>query len=180
MKEGKTLYFDKPGPQNTTAVLEAIRDWIPQVQPAAVIVTTTTGKTALEAARILKDTGARLIGAQFQKHVAEERDWHLDPELAAQCKEAGVEFLPDEPALELLDKERGDIVNAWRCLGQGFKVAVQVASMCVDTGLIPAGATVIAAGGSAKGADVAIVVKPFGAADIFKSKVNEIIALPIK
>jgi len=180
MKEGKTVYFEKPGPQNTTAVMEAIREWIPQIQPAAVIVTTTTGKTALEAARVLKDTGVRLIAVQFQKAVADKNDWHLDPALAEQCRAAGVEFLPEEPVCVLLDNEREDVVNAWRCLGQGFKVAAQVAVMCVDTGLIPEGATVIASGGTHVGADVAIVVKPFGYADVFKSKINEIIALPLK
>ena len=98
--------------------------------------------------------------------------------MAADCRELGVEFLPDEPVVPLLDSEHPDITNAWRTVSQGFKVALQVASMCVDTGLLKPGAHVISIGGTVWGADTGIAVETYGYADVLKSNVTEIIAMP--
>ena len=57
-------------------------------------------------------------------------------------------------------------------------MALQVASMCVDTGLLEDGAFVIALGGTERGADTAVAVQTRGYADILKSNVTEIIAMP--
>jgi len=177
MAEKATLYFEEGGQQQTEATLEAARQRALEVKPEAVIVTSTSGKTALKAAAIFEGTGMRLIAAPFQKHLWEQYA-APDPEMAAQCRQMRVEFLPDEPAVPLLDTERPDIVNAWRAVSHGFKVALQVASMCVDTGLLPDGAEVIAIGGSGTGADTAILVETHGYDQVLSSNVKEIIAMP--
>lgn len=177
MRKAETVYFDNGGPEHTRAALQAAKKRAAEVKPEAVIVTSTTGKTALEAARIFAGTGTRIIAAPFQKHLWEKFS-PLDEQLAVKCRELGVEFLPDEPIVPLLDSERPDIVSAWRSMSQGFKVALQVASMCVDTGLLKPGALVISIGGSGTGADTAIAVRIYGYEDVLKSNVTEIIAMP--
>ena len=177
MSTKPTLYFETGGPEHTTAALEAAKERAAELCVAAVVVTSCSGKTALEAARIFQGTGTRVICAPFQKHLW-GRYSGLDDQYAAPCRELGVEFLPDEPQLELIDRPRSDIVDAWRCVSQGFKVALQVASQCVDTGLLEAGAHVISLGGSDQGADTAVAVRTYGTEEIFKSKVTEIIAMP--
>lgn len=177
MKKADSVYFDKGGPEHTQATLEAAKERAAELKPEAVIVTSSSGKTALEAARIFAGTGARIIAVPFQKH-RWDKHTPLDPELAAGCRELGVEFLPDEPVVSLLDPERPDIVNAWRTVSQGFKVALQVASMCVDTGLVRPGALVISIGGSGEGGDTAIAVETQPYADVLESNVTEIIAMP--
>ena len=172
-----TVYFDKGGPEHTQATLQAAKERATKLKPEAIVVTSTSGKTALEAARIFAGTGIRIIAGPFQKHLWEKYA-PLDPELAAKCRELAVEFLPDEPVVALLDLERPDIVNAWRTVSQGFKVALQVASMCVDTGLLKPGAHVISIGGSERGADTAIAVQIHGYTNVLKSNVTEIIAMP--
>ena len=172
-----TVYFGDGGPQHSIATLRAAKERALELKPTAVIVTSSTGATALEAARIFEGTGIRLIGAPFQRHLW-DRHRPLDPDIVTRCREFGVEFLPDEPRVPMLGEDRPDIVNAWRVVSQGFKVAVQMAAMCVDTGMIEAGALVISLGGSSRGADTAIVVRPQGTANVLKSKVVEIIAMP--
>lgn len=63
-------------------------------------------------------------------------------------------------------------------MSQGFKVALQVASMCVDTGLLKPGAHVISIGGSVRGADTGIAVQIHGYTNVLKSNVTEIIVMP--
>lgn len=177
MNRVDTVYFDKGGPEHTQATLQAAKERAVNLEPKAVVVTSTSGKTALEASRIFTGTGIRIIAAPFQKHLWEKYS-PLDSKPAAECRELGVEFLPDEPIVPLLDSERPDIVNAWRTVSQGFKVALQVASMCVDTGLLKPGDHVISVGGSGQGADTAIAVQTYGYTDVLKSNVTEIIAMP--
>jgi uncharacterized protein len=176
-KQQGTVYFPKGGPERTEATLAAVKARALELKPAAVVVTSTSGKTALAAAKLFAGTGIRLIAAPFQKHLYDKYS-PPDPKLAAECRKLGVEFLPDEPAVPLLDRERPDIVNAWRTVSQGFKVALQVASMCVDTGLLKPGDHVIAVGGSGRGADTAVAVETHGYQDVLKSNVTEIIAMP--
>ncbi len=177
MKQSCTVYFEKGGPEHTQATLQAAKERQAELGTEAIVVTSTTGKTALEAARIFAGTGTRIIAAPFQKHLWEKYR-PLDPQMAAECRELGVEFLPDEPVVPLLDEDRPDIVNAWRTVSQGFKVALQVASMCVDTGLLKPAAAVISIGGSDWGADTAIAIRTYGYSDVLKSNVIEIIAMP--
>ncbi len=177
MHKAETVYFEKGGPKNTTSTLLAVKERITVIKPFAVIITSTSGKTALEAAQILSGTGIRLIAVPFQKHLWGKYS-SPDPNLVAECCELGVEFLPDEPAIPMLSSEHPDIVNAWRTVSQCFKVALQVASMCVDTGLLKPGDEVISVGGSGRGADTAIAVRPYGYNEVLKSNVIEIIAMP--
>jgi len=179
MKKAETVYFEKGGRQRTKATLQAAKERFGALKPEAVVVTTTSGKTALEAAKIFAGTGARIIAAPFQKHLWDRFD-APDPQLAAKCRELGVEWMPDEPAMPLMDDERPDIVNAWRVVSQGFKVALQMAAWCVDTGMLKAGAHVFAMGGSGQGTDTAIAVRTYGYKEVLNSKVTAIIAMPVK
>lgn len=65
-----------------------------------------------------------------------------------------------------------------RIFGQGVKVAVEISCMALDAGLISFGQDVIAIGGSAEGADTAIVICPAHSARIFDTQVREIICMP--
>ncbi|MEG6615967.1 pyruvate kinase alpha/beta domain-containing protein [Peptococcaceae bacterium 1198_IL3148] len=70
------------------------------------------------------------------------------------------------------------IAHTLRMLGQGTKVCVEVAIMALDAGLIPYGEPIIAVGGSARGADTAVIITPSHASSIFKTKIHEIICKP--
>ncbi len=180
MREERIVYFDKAGQKNRVSTMELIKKKALKVKPEAVIITSTSGKTGVEAAKMLNGTGIKLIIVPFQKHIAEKHNWLIDDNLKKQSLELGAIFLPDEPQCKLLDDERNDLVRGWYCLGQGAKVALQVATMCVDTGLIAEGATVISSGGTNDGADAAILMQAYGYDNAQKNRINEIIAMVSK
>jgi hypothetical protein len=70
------------------------------------------------------------------------------------------------------------ISYALRMFGQGTKVCVEIAVMALDSGLIPYGEEVIAIGGSAEGADTAVIITPSHARDIFDTKIHQILCKP--
>lgn len=65
-----------------------------------------------------------------------------------------------------------------RIFGQGVKVAVEIACMSLDAGLVPYGQDIISIGGSAEGADAALVIRPAHSAHFFETQVKEIICMP--
>lgn len=70
------------------------------------------------------------------------------------------------------------IANTLRIFGQGVKVTVEIAVMALDAGLIPYGEDIIAIGGTGRGADTAVVIRPAHAANIFDTYIAEIICKP--
>lgn len=70
------------------------------------------------------------------------------------------------------------VANTLRMLGQGVKVGVEIATMALDAGMIPYGESIIAVGGSGRGADAAIILKPAHAKDILSTRIEEIICKP--
>lgn len=65
-----------------------------------------------------------------------------------------------------------------RIFGQGVKVAVEVAVMALDAGIVPYGEDIVALGGTASGADSAIVIRPAHSNHFFQTEVREIICMP--
>ena len=65
-----------------------------------------------------------------------------------------------------------------RMLGQGTKVCVEIATMALDAGLIPYSKPIIAIGGSAHGADTAIILTPSHASSILDTKIHEVLCKP--
>lgn len=70
------------------------------------------------------------------------------------------------------------IANTLKIFGQGVKVTVEIAVMALDAGLIPYGEDIIAIGGTGKGADTAVVIRPAHAANILDTYIAEIICKP--
>lgn len=70
------------------------------------------------------------------------------------------------------------MASTLRIFGQGVKVAVEISCMALDAGLIPYGQDIIAIGGTAEGADAAIVIRPAHSARFFDTQVKELICMP--
>ncbi len=70
------------------------------------------------------------------------------------------------------------IAHTLRMFGQGVKVCVEIAVMALDAGLIPYGQDIIAIGGTAEGADTAVVIRPAHASNIFSTSISEVICKP--
>ena len=86
MRKSEILYFNRTGPDNTQETLKAAKDRALILHPEAVIMATSSGKTALEAAHIFSGTGMRLIAVSFQKHLWGKYN-PPDERIAAECRE---------------------------------------------------------------------------------------------
>jgi hypothetical protein len=69
------------------------------------------------------------------------------------------------------------MADTLRLFGQGTKVAVEVAVMAADAGAL-SGNDIISIGGSGRGADAALVLKPAHQNNLFDMRIREIICKP--
>jgi hypothetical protein len=65
-----------------------------------------------------------------------------------------------------------------RIFGEGTKVAVEIALMAADAGLVSTQEPCISVGGTGQGSDTAILLQPAHAQNFFDIKILEILAKP--
>jgi hypothetical protein len=70
------------------------------------------------------------------------------------------------------------IANTLRVFGQGMKVACEITLMAADAGLISTQEDAIALGGTGRGVDTAIIVRPVNTTEFFDLRVKEILCKP--
>ena len=184
------VYFDKPGPQNTDAVVEAVRKRREELGIEYVVFASNTGETALKFWNALKDTDAKLVSVTEHAGFSGGDKLFITPERRKELQEKGVEVLI---ASHILSGVGRSITNKFggishveiiaytlRRIGQGIKVAVEISIMAADAALIPTDTEIIAIGGSGRGADAAAVIKPAHMNNFFDMEIREIIAMPRK
>jgi len=175
-----TLYYPSKDIGLTPQTLERVKARAAALGITDVVVASTGGSTgaqaatALEGCRVVAVTHAAGLGVPGLKIQAEHR---------ATIEAAGGVVLAATHAFGGVSNVRaggvGDIVaNTLRCFSQGMKVAVEIAIMAADAGLISCDQEVIAVGGSGRGADTAIVVKPATSGNLFSLDVREILCMP--
>lgn len=70
------------------------------------------------------------------------------------------------------------IAHTLRMFGQGTKVAVEIAVMALDAGLIPYAKPIISLGGTEEGVDTALILYPSHASSILETRIVEILCKP--
>jgi len=70
------------------------------------------------------------------------------------------------------------IAYALRTFGQGTKVAIEIALMTADAGLIRIDEDIISIGGTMSGVDTALLLRPAHTQNFFDLKVREVICKP--
>ncbi|MBI5622878.1 MAG: hypothetical protein HY924_03780 [Elusimicrobia bacterium] len=183
------LYFNEPGAGCLKDCADAAAARAADLGLMHAVCATTSGRTALALARALAKAGskARVVGVAYAENYA--RKWgRLNPRIKVQAEELGVVFCSAGHAMGGINTAISDkfgtltpnklIAAAYYTLGQGFKVAVEVSLMAADQGLVPSGKEVLALGGSANGADTALVIRAACSGEFFKLRVPEIVCLP--
>jgi hypothetical protein len=184
--ELKTTYFENPGKENTEEVLRIVRQRAEELGIKTIVVATTTGDTAVKAMDALQ--GLKVI---VVTHVAGMRGPNTQEFTEESRKivesKGGVVFTTAHIFSGLSAAMRkkfntyiiGDIVaNTLRILGQGLKVVCEIAVMAADGGLVRTDEDVIAIGGTGRGADTAVVLRPVNSNDFFDLKIKEILCKP--
>ncbi len=189
--EKPILYLDKVGEENTDAVIEAAAKRAAELGISHIVVASTSGKTALKMAEAVKGSNIKVIGVSHQYGQKEKGEWEVEEEYKKKLEELGAVITTQSHMFSGIErsvtKKFGGysrievIADTLRSLfGKGFKVAIEVAIMAADSGHIPISEDIeiIAIGGTRRGADVALVLRPAHSNDFFSLQVREIIAMP--
>ena len=183
------MYFDEKGKVNTAKTAElAVRRGL-DLGISHLVIASNTGDTidAFIAAGAL-DQGLKLVcvthHAGFREPGGDEMGRKKRDELEAK----GVSLLTTTHLFGNVERAitskfgglyPGGIISATlRTMGQGMKVCYEVAVMAIDAGLIAHGEEIIAVGGSGRGADTAVVMKPAHAKEFFSTELLEVICMP--
>jgi hypothetical protein len=189
--EKSVIYFDDVGPKNTEEVLRAAARRAGELGIEYIVVASTTGETAIKAAKAFEGHKANIIAMSHQYGLKESGKWEVDENNLKRLNELGVVMATQSHMFSGVERaiskrlggaSRGDVISDTlrAVFGKGFKVAIECVMMAADSGHIPVSKDmeIIAIGGSRQGADVALVVRPAHSFDFFSLQVREIIAMP--
>jgi len=181
-----SVYFDKPGPQNTLSVLSLAKKRAEELGIKDIVIASTTGVTGVKGSELFK--GYNVVVVSHATGFAAPGTQELKEENKKKILENGAKILTCTHSLSGVERavrKRFNtilplviIANALRIFGEGTKVCIEITMMAADAGLIPIDRKIIAIAGTSRGADTALVIKPAHAADFFDLKVEEIIAKP--
>jgi len=180
-------YFEKPGGQNTEETVQLAFERAKELGIRDVLVASSHGGTALRVAEVF-GKGMNIVAVTICEGFRDQ-GWTMTEKERAKVQAKGVKVLTgvhalgDDVGSAFTEKSGGTtITEAVRetlyrfC--QGMKVAVEIALMAADAGLIPVDKEVMAIAGTGEGADTAIVVKPAYPRKFHDLRVKEIVAKP--
>jgi len=179
-----TMYFTEEGKKNTEKVAELVIKAARENNIAHIVVASNTGATARHFIGCGMEITCVTHAYGYGQPGVNEMNRNDREELSA----LGVKVLTTTHVLSGAERSLSAkfgginpveiIANSLRMLGQGVKVCVEISVMALDAGLIPYGEPVIAVGGTGRGADTAVIIKPAHAKDILNTRIQEIICKP--
>jgi len=182
----ETMYFEKPGPENTTRTLEIAKRRADQLTIDTILVASTRGWTGAQAAELLGHHN--LVVVSHSTGFVEPNVQQLTEENRAAIEDAGATILTCQHAFggvnRAVRKKLGTyltdeiIAYTLRTFGEGMKVCAEISLMAADAGLVSVGDPCIAVAGTGRGADTAVVLTPVNAQQFFDLQVMEILAKP--
>jgi hypothetical protein len=178
------LYFEQPGKANTDATLGAARARAEELGIRQVVIASSHGSTALRARELFNGLPVEIIAVTINAAYS-DLGWSMTEAERQPLIEHGIQVLTSVHTL-------GDDVNAsfdvktpnmvvretLYTFSQGMKVAVEIALMAADAGLLDMSREVIAIAGTDNGADTAIVIKPAYSRKFTELRIHEILAKP--
>ena len=198
-----TVYFEKPGKEHTVETLEIAKEVAIERGIDTVLISSTTGFTALEALDVFKDSDLKLIVVTHQTGYRESGVQLMADETRARLKEAGVivytgtdvltggvevgmsRQMPPRTARQegrlpyIVPPVSTVVANTLRLFSQGVKVCVEITMMAADAGLISSEKKVVSVAGSHAGSDTAMVLTPAESNRIRSMKFHEILVKPL-
>jgi len=189
VQKKEILYFEKPGPANTEALIPAVKERAVEQKIPYVVIASTRGSTALKFHRAFQDTDISLVCVAEHAGFAGGDKQLLSDGTREELVGKGVPVLVSSHALSgisrSVSKKFGGVSSVELIAavlrqfgGEGIKVAVEISVMAADAGLIPTDREVIAVAGTRGGADSAIVLQAAHMNSFFDLEIREIIAKP--
>ena len=161
-----TVYFERPGPENTDKTLELALKRARELGIKHVVVASTTGETGVKAAEVMCREGLRVIVVTHQYGFRKPGENPAVEERLRRIRELGGEVLTATDLLTTVPKPFGGLQGGFplsvvaqtlRMFCEGMKVCVEITLMAADAGRIPVDKEVVAVAGTGRGADTAVI-----------------------
>jgi hypothetical protein len=179
------MYFDKPGKVNTQQTLELACQRGRELGLKEVVLASSSGETAYKALEIFQ--GFQITAVTYHCGFKEPFKSVMPPDVRKELTSKGLTVVAATHALSGIERSVASkhsgvypvllIAETLRLFGQGTKVAVEVSMMAADAGAL-SGSDIVAIGGTAKGADTALVLQPANQSHFFDLRIREIICKP--
>jgi hypothetical protein len=179
------MYFEKAGKENTQQTLKLACERGRELGLNEVVVASSTGKTAYQALEIFNDFKVTVV--TYHSGFREPFKNVMAADVHDDLRKKAFNLISGSHALSGIERSVAQkhsgiypvllIADTFRLLGQGTKVAVEIAVMAADAGAL-SGEDVISIGGTGRGADTALVVKPAHQNNFFDLRVREVICKP--
>jgi len=185
----KTIhYFENSGEENTDKLVELVKIRREELGINNVVVASASGSSGVKLAKIIDDPKVNIVNVTHHAGFKGDDLIEVEAKYMAELEELGVKIYAGSHSLSGVGRGISNkfggitpvevIAATLRLFSQGVKVGVEISVMASDAGLIPTDSEVIAVGGTAKGLDSAIILKPAHMGNFFDLKINEIIAMP--
>lgn len=179
------MYFEKPGRENTDQTLALAYDRAKDLGIDEVVVASSKGFTAKKVLDVFK--GFKIVVVTYHAGFKEPFKSVMPEDVRTELETAGATVISATHALSglersIFNKYSGSypvliIADTLRLFGQGTKVAVEIAIMAADGGAL-SGKDIIAIGGTGRGADAALILKPTNQSHLFDMRIREVVCKP--
>ena len=191
--ENRIIYFEEIKKENTAQTFKTALQRGNELGIKTFVVASTSGWTGVQAMKAFE--GMNLIVVSHCYGSREPDKWLFADENLKLLKDKDIPIVTAAHAFGGITRAMnqmniteapytyviGDVVaNTLRMLGQGMKVACEIACMAADAGLVRCNEDIVSMGGSGSvgGADVAVVLTPANSHRLFETRVKEILCKP--
>lgn len=181
-----TTYFSAAGRNNTEATARLAAGRAKEIGIRAIVMASNTGESALKALPFLD--GIQLVVVTHSTGFRGPNTQEMSAETRSQLESLGARVLTCQHAFGGVNRAIRRKFNSYqideiiahtlKVLGEGTKVACEIAMMAADAGLVCTDEEIVAIGGTGRGSDTALVVKPVNARDFFNLRIREIVCKP--
>lgn len=190
MEEKVIRYFDASGPQNTEEAIECALGRAKETGIEYIVVASSSGETALRLGERAREEGysGKIVVCTYHAGFSGGDEVTLSSERRTLLETMGMVVVQGSHALSGISRSFRQrfgglslpeiIAESFRRISEGFKVAIEVAIMAADAGVVPTTQDVIALGGKGKGVDTALLLRPCHQNSFFELKVREILCMP--
>ncbi|MDF2891472.1 MAG: Pyruvate kinase, alpha/beta domain [Clostridia bacterium] len=178
------MYWDKKGKDCTTDTVNEVIQTAKEKDIKYIVVASNTGATA----ELFANKGLNVVCVTHANGFVNPGENEMPAENRSSLEALNIKVLTTAHVLSGAERAFSSkfggiypveiVANTLRMFGQGVKVGVEIATMALDAGLIPYGESIIAVGGSGRGADSAIIIKPAHSKEILSTRIEEIICKP--
>jgi len=180
------MLFEKPGKENTAATVELALRAAKERGIRDVVVATGRGDTALLFKDHMEDIRLTCVTYAYGFRTPGENP--LSDERRQELLDMGCRLVTAAHALSGAERSISRsfggaypveiMAHTLRMFGQGTKVCVEIACMAADAGCVTPGEPVICIGGTGRGADTAMILRPAHTAQVLDTRIDDFICKP--